>query len=270
MKNRILTAGLGLFMVISSTVCLATDACKEGREVSTKTEQYCLVMQDGKEVQHGAYQAFHSDGSKEAMGEFSYGKKTGIWTAWSDNGTKVLEEGYLNGLRHGVLKKWYINGQIAVEGGYDNDQPVGDRLEWTMDGKKMALNVYTRKGDDIHAVRTTWYDNGQEQSSAQYINGKLNGVEKRWHKNGQQRSVIEYKDGQKNGACREWYPNGKEKSLDHYSMGRKDGQSVEWHDNGMKKSEGAWKNGRDGKWTYWEKDGTVREQATYQEGKRID
>lgn len=270
MTIRILTVSAILFMGVSSIPCLADGPCQEGREVSTQNEQYCLVEKDGKEVKHGVFREFHPNGNRKTLGEFSYGNKTGTWTAWADNGTKVLEEGYLNGLRQGPVQKWYVNGQIAYEGHFEDDKPVGERLEWYMNGSKMARTVYTRKGENIHALRSTWFDNGKEASSATYINGKLDGLEIRWHKNGRKRSESAYSAGQKNGPSREWYPDGKEKSSDHYNMGKKEGSSIEWYDNGQKKAEGAWKNGRDGRWTYWEKDGSVGEEVTYKAGKRVE
>lgn len=57
---------------------------------------------------------------------------------------------------------------------------------------------------------------------------------------------------------------------DNYLNGVKYGAVTKWYDNGQKKSEGAWKNGRDGTWTYWEKDGTMREQLDFKGGKRIE
>ncbi len=271
MNIRIVALPFALAFAIfgSSAVSLADDLCPQGREVSTQQEQYCLVEKDGKEVKNGIYKEFYSNGNKKTLGEYAYGEKSGAWTFWNDKGQKVLEEGYQNGLKQGSIQKWYANGQLAFSGQYENDKPVGERLEWYMNGNKMAENIYSRKGDDILAVRKTWYEGGQEQSLAEYINGKLDGMEKRWHKDGRVKSEIEYKNGQKNGLCRESYPNGNQQSVNHYIMGKKDGSSIEWYDNGQKKSEGAWKNGMDGKWTYWEKDGTVREEVTYKEGKKI-
>jgi antitoxin component YwqK of YwqJK toxin-antitoxin module len=257
-----------LCLVGLSSIAFSENRCKEGREISTPKAHYCLAEKDGREVKHGSYSEFHPDGKRKVVGEFVYGHKSGLWTHWSQGGQKVLEENYRDGEKQGAARKWYVNGQLAFEGRYEGGKPVGERLEWNMKGKPMAKNVYRREGDSVRAARTTWYDNGQEQSSATYIDGRLDGLETRWHKNGQKRSEFEYKDGQRNGLSREWYANGKEKSVNHFDMGKKEGPSSEWYDNGQKKSEGVWKNGRDGQWTYWEKDGRVREQIAFKAGKR--
>ena len=66
--------------------------------------------------------------------------------------------------------------------------------------------------NDSTKVIKAFYDNGQQESEAVYVHGKLNGKYKDWYENGNLMNEIEYLDGMRNGVTTTYYSNGQKKS----------------------------------------------------------
>jgi antitoxin component YwqK of YwqJK toxin-antitoxin module len=90
---------------------------------------------------------------------------------------------------------------------------------------------------------TTWYDNGQKQYEATYVQGKEDGVVTTWHRNGQKFTE------------------------QHYARGRREGARVVWDEEGNKRKEEFFVDDQpDGTWTQWKKDGTIEWQGHFDHG----
>ncbi len=75
------------------------------------------------------------------------------------------------------------------------------------------------------------------------------------------------------GEWRFWYPSGQlTKRLD-WGDGNREGLAIDWFENGQKRSEGSFvANKRHGVWTFWNRDGSVRESRSgvYRDGKLVE
>ncbi|TLX78362.1 hypothetical protein E9993_01400 [Labilibacter sediminis] len=66
--------------------------------------------------------------------------------------------------------------------------------------------------NDSTKVLKAFYDNGQLESEAIYVHGKLFGKYKEWYENGNLKTEIEYADGMRNGLMTTYYSNGQKES----------------------------------------------------------
>jgi antitoxin component YwqK of YwqJK toxin-antitoxin module len=66
--------------------------------------------------------------------------------------------------------------------------------------------------NDSTKVLKAFYDNGQQESEAIYVHGKLYGKYKEWYENGNLKNEIEYVDGMRNGLTTTYYSNGQKES----------------------------------------------------------
>jgi len=82
--------------------------------------------------------------------------------------------------------------------------------------------------------------------------------------NGKLSGLFFFKDGVSEPLSAGWHENGQKSSR---RIGRR---HVTWYANGQKHFEGHWKGQeKDGLWTTWETDGTVRSKVLYKDGKEV-
>ena len=91
---------------------------------------------------------------------------------------------------------------------------------------------------------TTWYENGQKRSKANWDNGKRDGKWTTWYDNGEKLAQKKFKNGKKVGRWREWYDDGQIKVVDFYKDGKLDGNSSKWDKNGQKTFEATYTDGK--------------------------
>lgn len=210
MKKIIALALIGGFMTICNGQSDASN-CKDGREVSTKTEHYCLVSVDNKEVKQGVYRAMHLDGSKKIEGEYTKGMMNGTWTYWSKNGKKIEVTEYKNDKKSGMSQAWSANsGKLIYKGGYKDGKPIGTHQKWYDDGKKLSEAVFTIKGDDTLMEEIHWHINNQKKAHYHYINGQHDGSYERWFMDGKPQETGMYQKGKSVGEWKSWDNKGKE------------------------------------------------------------
>jgi len=65
--------------------------------------------------------------------------------------------------------------------------------------------------NDSTKVVKAFYDNGQQESEALYVHGKLHGKYKDWYENGNLMNEINYLDGMRNGVTTTYHANGQKK-----------------------------------------------------------
>lgn len=209
MKKIIVLALIGGFMTLYSPQSNAS-TCKDGREVSTKTEHYCLVTVDGKEVKHGVYRAMHSDGSQKIEGEYTNGMKSSIWTFWSKNGKKIEVTEYSDDKKSGMSQAWSANsGNLIYKGEYKDGKPIGTHQKWYDDGKKLSEAVFTIKGEETLMEEIHWHINGQKKAHYHYLNGQHDGSYEKWFMDGKPEVIGQYQNGKRIGEWQTWNNKGK-------------------------------------------------------------
>ena len=136
-------------------------------------------------------------------------------------------------------------------------------IEYYPNGQKKKEGTYT--DGKMDGLWIDWYENGQKYHERTFIDGYVEGLDIRYHKNGHYNRVITTKRGQTDGLDTFYYENGQKKTEEEmipYTIN--DGYVKVWFEDGQKKLEGTYNNGeRNGKWTYYNFDGSVREVKDY-------
>ena len=86
-------------------------------------------------------------------------------------------------------------------------------------------------------VERSYYQNGNLEYEAEFVNGKLDGTSKVWLEEGTLYSVSQYSNDQPHGAWKKFHPNGKLLFAMNYEYGEKHGTEKWYYENGQVKSE---------------------------------
>ena len=102
--------------------------------------------------------------------------------------------------------------------------------------------------DNIETITTrytevAYYANGKMEYSAEYVNGKLDGISKYWSKEGVLISDSEYSNGNPHGKWKKYYKNHIILYEINYLHGKKHGKEKWYYENGQIKSEQTFQNG---------------------------
>ena len=92
-------------------------------------------------------------------------------------------------------------------------------------------------------VDYSYYSNGQLEFSAEYLNGKLDGLSKHWSENGNLISESQYSNGQLHGLWKKYYSNQNIQYEVQYAHGQKHGKEKWYYENGQLKSEQTFQYG---------------------------
>ncbi|UCG31854.1 MAG: toxin-antitoxin system YwqK family antitoxin [Phycisphaerales bacterium] len=95
-----------------------------------------------------------------------------------------------------------------------------------------------------HGKYERWFDNGQKEYEATFIQGNKSGLATRWHNNGQKWTEEHYFNGQRHGISRTWDQAGN-----------------------LRKQEEHLKGKPHGVWTVWYADGRIKWRAEFDRGK---
>ena len=86
-------------------------------------------------------------------------------------------------------------------------------------------------------VERSYYQNGNLEYEAEFINGKLDGTNRVWSEDGALYSKSEYSNGQPHGAWIIFHPNGALMHEVHFEYGLKHGAEKWYYENEQLKSE---------------------------------
>ena len=104
----------------------------------------------------------------------------------------------------------------------------------------------------------SYYPGGQLEFSAEYINGKLDGLSKHWSKDGNLISETQYSNGQLHGFWKKYFSNHKLSYECYFFHGQKHGNERWYHENGQMKSEHTFHYGiSQNDMMRWRPDGTI-------------
>jgi antitoxin component YwqK of YwqJK toxin-antitoxin module len=76
----------------------------------------------------------------------------------------------------------------------------------------------------------TFYENGQKQIEAIYVDGREHGLRAAWYENGQKMLEKNYVHGKPHGKKEEWYESGKKWSEKNYVDGKEHGKYERWYE----------------------------------------
>ena len=102
------------------------------------------------------------------------------------------------------------------------------------------MNVASKMHVD---VEYSYYANGKLEFSAEYVNGKLDGLSKHWSEMGYLISETQYSNGKLHGFWKKYYSNKNILYVAYYSHGKKHGKEKWYHENGQLKSEQSFNYG---------------------------
>ena len=86
-------------------------------------------------------------------------------------------------------------------------------------------------------IESSYYQNGNLEYEAEYINGKLDGTSRVWSEDGSLFSESEYSHGQPHGTWKKFHPNGSLMYEVQYEFGQKHGDEKWYYENKQLKSE---------------------------------
>ena len=107
-------------------------------------------------------------------------------------------------------------------------------------------------------TEVSYYTSGQQEYSAEYLNGKLDGMSRHWSEDGYLISESEYSHGKLHGIWKKYYENGNTRYKAHYFHGQKHGEEIWYYENGHVKSEQSFHYGVfAGTIIRWHPDGSI-------------
>ena len=107
-------------------------------------------------------------------------------------------------------------------------------------------------------TEVSYYPSGQQEYSAEYLNGKLDGMNRNWSEDGYLISESEYSHGKLHGIWKKYYANQRIMYKAHYFHGQKHGEEIWYYENGHVKSEQSFHYGESaGTIIRWHPDGSI-------------
>lgn len=112
------------------------------------------------------------------------------------------------------------------------------------------------KDESHNGLRKEWYEDGQQRSEMEYLDGKIVGTSKHWYPNGKLHEAITY-ENENTTKVETWYMNGTKLSEYHVINHKQDGLVSYWHDNGNQHVEEFYEYGTLIYRKIWDKDGNA-------------
>lgn len=183
----------------------------------------------------------YQDGSPHFQGNFTNGKRSGIWKQWDKDGNYGIGK-YSNDLPEGQWTFYYADGSLKSEGRFHKGVQTGVWAE------------YRENGDIAEGI---------------YVNGQPDGTWVCRYKNEKPCFIGSYKNGLKDGYWQEWDILGR-LSKGNYVKDLKEGNWTLYDSYGNKIIEGGYLNGKeDGEWKRYDKLGNTIETSVFKDGEKI-
>jgi len=188
------------------------------------------------------------------------GHKEGLWQTFYPDGTVKWEGTYIDGERDGYFKTYDEKGNLLTVEKY-----IDDVLQ--QNAPELA------KLD----IKTTYYSNGQVQSSGPYKNDVPFGMHRVYDQQGKPEKADMYDSGrvvasgpingadEQEGDWKEFYENGDLKSEGNYTDGVKMGEWKYYFSDGKKFEIGKYdkKGKQTGQWLWYFEDGSLRRESNF-------
>ncbi|MEA3496507.1 MAG: hypothetical protein U9R42_10770 [Bacteroidota bacterium] len=245
------------------------------RKLLSRTN-YLIIKENGKKksVLHGEATYFDYNGNITKAGNYTKGKKDGVWTKYRNN--KVVSEyKYKNDIKYGEYKEYYQDGALRIKGILYERIKIGNKVNtYVFDGQRLSYykngNIEKRESFDMGKKTGVWeifYDNGTLKERHEYKDNLLTGKKIYWNANGNKFIEIPYKiinsngkdssvkhgteyrwknnvlvlevefvNGIMNGTKKEYHRNGQLAMKATIIDGLGQGKSIEYHENGKIKN----------------------------------
>ena len=114
-------------------------ATLEVSENGKAQKQYIEVL-DG--LLHGQMKYYHAKGYIEEIGQYSNGKKEGVWIQYASNGQQLGEAYYNKGLKDGIWTVWDEQGVKRYHMVYSMGKKVDTWKMWDQNAVLVSERVY--------------------------------------------------------------------------------------------------------------------------------
>ena len=135
------------------------------------------------QIKNGPYTIYYPKHIVAQQGYYRENKMNGVWQSWHPNGHKKDSGMMINNQLVGPWKEWYANGMLMYDCNYTN-QPVN----WP---SQLLSPQFALKDGNF----TSWYNNGNMESTGVYKNDVMEGEWNWFHSNGKQSTIEHYKEG---------------------------------------------------------------------------
>lgn len=200
----------------------------------------------------GSYKDYYDSGELFVEGQYKDDKRVGEWKQYYKNGQVSRIYSYTDGELNEEEISYYDTGVVSSK-----VVKVGElyiRYGYYESGKLK----YERKEDS--GYYKGFYEDGQLQVEANYIDRDLSGKWKQYYKNGVLEWIVTYQDGYRHGAYQQFYENGKLKVEGVMLKEKKEGAEMRYNEN----EELEWKG-------YYEADEFAKTWVRYNEnGKKVE
>ncbi len=184
---------------------------------------------------------YYPDGKPQFQGNFTDGKRSGIWKQWDKDGNYGIGS-YANDVPEGQWTFYYADGSLKSEGRFHNGVQTGVWAEY-------------RENGDI--------------AEGSFTNGKPDGTWVCRYKNEKPCFIGSYSNGLRDGFWQEWDIMGR-LSKGSYINDKKEGAWVLLDAYGNKLIEGNYLSGKEeGTWNRYDNLGNIIETSLYKDGEKI-
>jgi TonB family protein len=134
-------------------------------------------------IKNGPYTVYYPKRVVAENGYYTENKMNGVWQSWHPNGEKKDSGLMKNDQLVGLWKEWYLNGRLKYECEY----------------REESFNLASQFSDAYFGIKngnfTSWYENGNLESTGFYKNDVMNEEWKWFHSNGNASTIEKYKEG---------------------------------------------------------------------------
>jgi len=240
---------------------------------------------------NGTLTEWHEGGNKAREGQYVEDLQEGTWTGWWSDGRKRWEAHYVHGLPSEATT-YYDSTGLKIEEAALKLQTK--EIKWPNGRPLKTVTFYkTAQGEEVlHGPQITWFESGKKFVECMYKHGKLNGTRTQWDEGGDKDREGQFVENLEEGTWTAWWFDAKKRWEEHYVHGLPRGTAT-WYDlSGIKTGEevydgrgrmtetttwftadqksmhGAFTNGKKGgRWTYWDRNGRVRAEGDWRDGK---
>ena len=107
---------------------------------SSPTKKQYIEVKNGQ--LHGQVKYFHSKGYTEEVGQYSHGKKEGVWIQYAANGQILGEAYYKDGQKDGVWTVWDEQGVKRYHMVYSMGKKVDTWKMWDSNAVLVSERIY--------------------------------------------------------------------------------------------------------------------------------
>ncbi|MBI2968702.1 MAG: hypothetical protein HYY40_12950 [Bacteroidetes bacterium] len=218
-------------------------------------------------------------------GNYTDGKKTGIWKKLYPNGKTESEITYTNNRPDGPAKMYYENGNLKEEGLWKINKWAGEYKFYYENGQLYQNFNFSQLGKREGAQKY-FHENGQLMIEGEWANGKESGVIKEYYESGELKAERAFADGVMDaGKSKEFERKEpppppppppppsqmvKVEKDEQPNLGIFDGNGYHklYNKNKQISKDGYFKSGKliDGKWYKYDENGIIQSVAVYKNG----